>query len=239
VFPFSRKEFLGSRNPGQEDGGWVGTVAIVGSRNASQASLRFTEIVAEKCSENHRVVVSGFAKGVDRFALESALKYHGRSIIILPQGIMTSASGLKKYASQIDEGVLLVVSTFLPKAPWSVGLAMSRNIYIYGFAEEIYVTESGSKGGTWSGVIGGLIKGRKIYIRNPNAEEKNANDLLILGGAIPVNTNGSPVEVKVVNDLRQKLESVLLKGPLSAKKIRDCLGLDIHTKSIPKNCHSF
>ena len=32
-------------------------------------------------------------------------------------------------------------------------------------AEKIYVAESASKGGTWSGVIDGLKKGRKIYVR--------------------------------------------------------------------------
>jgi len=208
------------------------TVAIVGSRNASQISLRFTEIVAKRRCENHEVVVSGYAKGVDRFALESVLKYHGRSIVILPQGIMTFASGLKRHAAQVDDGDLLFVSTFHPKTPWSVGLAMSRNAYIYGMAEEIYVAESDSKGGTWSGVIDGLRKGRKIYIRNPGPDEKNANDLLVLGGAIPVDANGRPVEIKKENDLRQKLESVLLKGPLSPKKIRDRLCLDIQTKEL-------
>ena len=115
------------------------SVAIVGSRNASEIALQFTEAVAEKCVREYKVVVSGFAKGVDRAALESALKYHGRSIIVLPQGIMTFASGFKKYHPQISEGDVLVVSTYFPKTPWNVGLAMGRNIYIYGLAKEIYV----------------------------------------------------------------------------------------------------
>ena len=46
------------------------------------------------------------------------------------------------------------------------------------------------KGGTWSGVVDGLRKGRKIFVRKPERNEKNANNLLIQKGAIPVDFNG-------------------------------------------------
>jgi DNA processing protein len=177
------------------------SVAIVGSRNASETALRFAEAVAKKCVEDYKVVVSGFAKGVDRVALDSTLKYHGRSIIVLPQGIMTFASGFKKYHSQIVEGDVLVVSTYFPKAPWNVGLAMGRNTYIYGLAEEIYVAESGPSGGTWAGVIDGLRKGRKIYVRKAEPDEKNANNMLLSRGAIPVDSEGNRLS-QTENDLK-------------------------------------
>ena len=139
------------------------------------------------------MVVSGFAKGVDKQALDSAIKYKGQSVIVLPQGIMTFASGFKTYYSQIINGDVLVVSTFFPKAPWKTELAMARNPIIYGLADEIYVAESSEKGGTWSGVIDGLRKGRKIYVRKPEATEKNANDILIDKGAVPVDFNGREI----------------------------------------------
>ena len=167
------------------------SVAIVGSRDASEIALQFTDAVAKKCVDDYKVVVSGFAKGVDRMALESTLKYHGRSIIVLPQGIMTFASGFKKYHSQIVDGDVLVLSTYFPKSPWNVGLAMGRNVYIYGLADEIYVAESGPKGGTWSGVTDGLRKGRRIYVREAEPNEKNANNLLLSKGALPVDSEGS------------------------------------------------
>ena len=167
------------------------SVAIVGSRDASEISLQFTDAVARKCVDDYKVVVSGFAKGVDRMALESTLKYHGRSIIVLPQGIMTFASGFKKYHSQIVEGDVLVLSTYFPKSPWNAGLAMGRNVYIYGLADEIYVAESGPKGGTWSGVNDGLRKGRRIYVREAEPSEKNANNLLLSKGALPVDSEGN------------------------------------------------
>ena len=158
------------------------SVAIVGSRKANDNSLEFTDNVAKNASKDYKVVVSGFAKGVDKQALDSALKYKGQSIIVLPQGIATFQSGFKKYYKQIIDGDVLVLSTFYPKAPWSVQLAMARNPIIYGLASEIFVAESSEKGGTWSGVMDGLRKGRMIYVRKPNPREKNANNILISKG---------------------------------------------------------
>lgn len=169
------------------------SIAIVGSRDASDKSLEFTDHIARLASKEYKVVVSGFAKGVDKQALDSAMNYRGQSIIVLPQGIMTFGSGFKKYYKQIVEGDVLVLSTFFPKAPWKAELAMARNPIIYGLASEIYVAESSDKGGTWSGVIDGLRKNRKIYVRKPDANENNANNLLIQKGAIAVDFNGNPL----------------------------------------------
>lgn len=45
------------------------SIAIVGSRNAMDKSLEFTDNIAKLASKEFKVVVSGFAKGVDKQAL--------------------------------------------------------------------------------------------------------------------------------------------------------------------------
>lgn len=216
------------------------SIAIVGSRKANENSLTFTDNVAKKASEEYKVVVSGFAKGVDKQALDSALKYKGQSIIVLPQGISTFKSGFKKYYKQIIEGDVLVLSTFYPKAPWSVQLAMARNPIIYGLASEIYVAESGDKGGTWSGVMDGLRKGRTIYVRKPNPREKNANGLLISKGAKAVDDLGNISEYSVnenqssivsqpiaeTNGTESKIIDLLRNGAFDSKSIVEKLKID-------------
>lgn len=167
------------------------SVAIVGTRKASAISLNFAKNVAQNAANNYDVVISGFAKGVDRTALEETLNAQGKSIIVLPQGIMTFTGGFKKYYSQLIDGDILVVSTYHPRVPWSVSLARSRNVYIYGLAEKIFVAESNTNGGTWSGILDGLKKGREIFVRIAADNEKNANNLLILKGATPVDNNGT------------------------------------------------
>lgn len=175
------------------------SIAIVGSRNADKISLQFTDNVAKRILASNGVVVSGFAKGVDRQALDSALEAGGKSIIVLPQGIMTFASGFKQYYKHIIQGNLLVMSSFAPKAPWSKEFAMARNPIIYGMASHIYVAQSDDKGGTWSGVLDGLRKNRAIYVRWPETGEKNANVLLIQKGAMAVDINGNSIEPSVEN----------------------------------------
>jgi len=174
------------------------SIAIVGSRDASDIALLFTDNIAKKASNDYKVVVSGFAKGVDKQALDSSIAVKGQSIIVLPQGILTFESGFKTYYKQIIEGKVLVLSIFHPNAVWGKELAMARNPIIYGLAKEIYVAESKpsinrqgkeTKGGTYAGVMDGLKKGRKIYVRKPDISEKNDNNILIQNGAISVTSS--------------------------------------------------
>ena len=179
------------------------SVAVVGSRNASPISMQFTDNIVKQFSAEFKVIVSGFAKGVDKQALDSALKYKGQSIIVLPQGILTFESGFKQYYKQIIDGDVLVLSTFHPNAGWGTDLAMARNNIIYGLANDIYVAEAKpsinkagveTKGGTFSGVVNGLKRGRKIYVRKPELSESNDNNLLISQGAIPVDMFGNVID---------------------------------------------
>lgn len=193
-------------------------IAIVGSRNANDKSLQFADNVAKKASLEYKVVVSGFAKGVDKQALDSALKYKGQSIIVLPQGITTFASGMKKYYRQIIEGDVLVLSVFHPKLPWSVDLAMARNSIIYGLASEIYAAQSDDKGGTWSGVTSGLKKGRVVYVRMPEKNEKCANMALIEMGALAVNMEGDPINKTKNYVLSEQPSQVVVEPTVSYKQ---------------------
>ncbi len=200
------------------------SIAVVGSRNASAKSLQFTDNIAKLASKEFKVIVSGFAKGVDKQALDSSIKHIGRSIIVLPQGVLTFGKGYQEYYRQIVNGEVLVLSTFHPKAPWMVELAMARNPIIYGLADEIYVAESDEKGGTWSGVKDGLRKERKIYVRMADADEKNANVKLIEMGAMPVDFDGKVIEES--GAVKEKLESfddilrkIIAEGIYSAKEI--------------------
>lgn len=219
------------------------SIAIVGSRKASALSLEFADRIAGLAYERQEVVVSGFAKGVDKQALDSALKYGGQSVIVLPQGITTFSSGFKAYYKQIVRGEVIVLSVFPPKAPWNTGLAMARNPIIYGLADEIYVAESAETGGTWSGVTDGLKRGRIVYVRKPESGEKNANGLLIRKGAKAVDIKGKLVysggeqisadsfvvaetPLDYVPETTRKITELLKSKTLSVKQIKEELSLD-------------
>lgn len=172
------------------------SVAIVGSRDANDDALKFTDNISQKMAEKYKVVVSGFAKGVDRQSLDSSIKYNGNSIIVLPQGILTFENGLKKYKKEIEDAGVIVLSTFPANAGWSTGLAMARNRYIYGLAKEIYVAQTNTSGGTWAGAIDGLKKGRKVYVYYPQNNIKSSAYELIKLGAEPVDFNGNVLNIQ-------------------------------------------
>lgn len=216
------------------------SIAIVGSRNCSEKSLAFTDALAKKAVASNVVIVSGFAKGIDKQALDSALNHKGQSIIVLPQGIGTYQA--KTYYQALVRGDVLVISTYHPQAPWSVGLAMDRNKIIYGLAKAIYAAESGDSGGTWEGVINGLKRGLKVYVRLASPEEKNANNLLIRKGAIPTDESGNVIEgIKIELPEKQKEVSNTIKSNqpklfglefidkvLEELKLRNGKGITVH-----------
>jgi len=221
------------------------SIAIVGSRDANETSLQFTDNIANLASKEYKVIVSGFAKGVDKQALDSSIKYKGQSIIVLPQGITTFSSGFKKYYKELVAGDVLVLSTFHPKAVWNVGLAMARNPIIYGLSKEIYVAQSSDSGGTWQGVMDGLKKGRIIFVRKPEDKEKSANSLLIKAGAVAVDFNGNNIEQtkkeivinpEQINSKPQTIEEQILfalkNKPLTAKQLIDFLNLQLTTQKL-------
>lgn len=211
-------------------------VAVVGARNAKNKALEFTDRISRKEALAGNVIVSGFAKGTDRQALESALAVNGYSIVVLPQGITTFSSGYKQLYRYIISGHVLVMSYFPPKAGWSVGLAMARNEVIYSLADNIFVSESNSKGGTWDGVTKGIERQRarheniSIYVRMPEENEKNANKELIAFGAKAVDADGSEVDVASVNEeiakITDEVVSLLKKEALRPSEISERLKLN-------------
>lgn len=233
------------------------SIAIVGSRDASEVALNFTDNIAKQAGKEWKIVVSGFAKGVDKQALDSSVACKGQSIIVLPQGIMTFESGFKTYYKQIIDGDVLVLSTFHPKAGWAKELAMARNPIIYGLAKEIYVAESKpsinrqgkeTKGGTYAGVIDGLKKGRTVYVRQPDISEKNDNHFLIQSGAIPVDFNGNKLNNYKVKEntsivaepqseyksFEDNIKKILQNGQLSANDILKKINLDWKADKLTK-----
>ncbi len=217
--------------------------AIVGSRDASRLSLDFAASLAGKLARSGKVIVSGYARGVDTVALESAAQAGGRSIIVLPQGILKFKTGLKKLEELILNGQVLVLSYFHPQSPWSVGLAMARNKLIYSLSEEIFVAESGSSGGTWSGALEGIKRGDQIFVRTPQPGEHNANSELILKGANPVvfgksaaYSQISPKESTVSDSKLTNHEEMILnlleKSAKTSKEIIDELNLNLSPKKL-------
>jgi predicted Rossmann fold nucleotide-binding protein DprA/Smf involved in DNA uptake len=106
-----------------------GGLAVIGSRNASDEDLAFTQAIGSKAAQEGISIVSGGARGVDETAMLGAINAGGSAIGIVADSLLRAATS-KKWRNALMDGRLVLLSPFYPEAGFSVGNAMARNKYI-------------------------------------------------------------------------------------------------------------
>ena len=134
-----------------------GGIAVVGSRDASESDLSWTQAFGGAVAEAGYSVVSGGARGIDQAAMFGALDKGGTVVGILADSLLRASSS-KMYRSHLRSQDLVLISPFNPEAGFTVGRAMQRNKYIYCLSDRALVVHSGIKGGTWEGAIENMKK---------------------------------------------------------------------------------
>ena len=136
-----------------------GGVAVVGSRHAGDADIRFAGDICRRAAESGRLVVSGCAAGVDRAAMRGALDAEGTVIGVVADNLLGSVTSAE-YRARLMSGNLALISPFNPEVRFLVGNAMARNRYIYCLAEDaVVVSSTPGRGGTWQGAVENLRRG--------------------------------------------------------------------------------
>lgn len=159
------------------------TLALIGSRNASERSLAFTHDAASYLAGHGANVISGNARGVDRAAYDGALNGNGYTTVVLPHGIRKlSGVKMREFLPKIEAGHVLLLSQFHPDAPWVVSRAMERNKVVTGLAQIVIVAESDTKGGTWEAANGALDQKRPVYVCQMDAPGLPGNAALLTRG---------------------------------------------------------
>jgi len=161
------------------------TIAVIGSRNVSEAGLAFTHAVVHHLAQHGTNVISGNARGVDRVAYEAAIGTEGCTTVVLPHGIRKLSNvQMRDLQPKIEEGRVLVMSQFHPDASWLVSRAMERNKVVTALAQAVIVAESDTKGGTWEGANSALKQKRPLYVREaiPSSSLAGNDALIKLGG---------------------------------------------------------
>lgn len=159
-----------------------GGLAVIGSRNASESDLSFTEQVGAKAAAEGIAIISGGARGVDEAAMLGAAKSGGHVIGVMADSLLRAATSTK-WRKGLMDGNTVLVSPFYPEAGFSTGNAMARNKYIYCLADSSLVIHSGKKGGTLNGAEENLKKGWVPLWVKPCDDKNAANaDLVAKGG---------------------------------------------------------
>ena len=161
----------------------AGGLAIIGSRDATEAALDFTRAVASRCAAEGMAVVSGGARGVDAAAMQGATEAGGVSIGVLASDLLKTSVN-RQNRQGLQEGRLALISPFYPEAPFNAGNAMGRNRYIYTLADQALVIDAAlGSGGTWEGALENLKhQWVPLYVRWPGSGPGNA--ALVDKGAI-------------------------------------------------------
>lgn len=160
----------------------IGGLAIIGSRDATEAALEFTRDIAATCAREDMGVVSGGARGIDAAAMQGSTEAGGYTIGVLANDLLKTSVNRQNRLG-LQEGRLVLVSPFYPEAGFNAGNAMGRNKFIYALADRALVIDSAlGSGGTWEGALEALSqKWVPLYVRTPGNGPGNAA-LVVRGG---------------------------------------------------------
>ena len=211
AYPAVLRDRLGSGAPpvlfGSGPAGLLtgGGIAIVGSREADDAAVAFTERLAAAAAAGGSAVVSGGARGIDVTAMRVAFAAGGTVVGVVPEGVerrLREASTRTAVAA----GEAVLVSPYHPAAAFSAGAAMGRNKLIYALSDvAVVVSSAEGSGGTWTGAVEALRGGWVPVLVRDEPGAPAGNRALIAQGATPIVPEA-------------------LDGPVTAAGLRDLAG---------------
>lgn len=161
-------------------------LAVVGSRNVAGDLKAYAKEVGAIAAKNNIALVSGGAKGIDQASMGGALQAGGGTIGVLADSLRRAVLDADN-RTYLQNGQLLLLSPYDPKAGFDVGNVMQRNKLIYALAEASLVVNSDfEKGGTWNGAVEQLRKFRSkpLYVRATGHSSKGLEELQKCG-ALP------------------------------------------------------
>lgn len=162
-------------------------VSVVGARNCTFYGIQATEYIVENLSQNNINIISGMAKGIDKYAHSTCINKDGFTCAVLGCGIdvIYPKENTQLYYSIIEKGC--IISEFLPGTkPYSYNFPI-RNRIISGLGDLLLVIEAGEKSGTLITANHALEQGKDIVavpgsIFSPQSSGTNK---LISEGAYP------------------------------------------------------
>ena len=160
------------------------SASVTGSRNMSEAGLRFSADIGEAIAKENRVLVSGGARGCDFSATKSALLTGGSAVwfMAIPYDEVETNQNICRY---IEDNRLCLCWDFNPFSRFEGKNALRRNRYIYANSETAFVCQCNSKiSGTFSGANYALKNNLcELFVYDNNSQ---ASKELIKNGAIAI-----------------------------------------------------
>ncbi|HOJ34611.1 MAG TPA: DNA-processing protein DprA [Candidatus Hydrogenedentes bacterium] len=167
---------FGSLSLLKEDG-----AAVVGRTKPSFTGRICAETIACALASEHAPLVSGGAIGVDLAAHRAVLDAGGKTIVVLPQGLLTAK--LPRWLEQsLAQGNAVLVSEFVPDAAWETYAAVTRNATIAALSSVVFVVEPGRLHGSARTAQCALEQNKQVVVIS-SEESSEMADVLVRAGA--------------------------------------------------------
>lgn len=192
------------------------SIAVVGTRGASQTGLDTASWVATELARAGVTVLSGLARGIDAAAHAATLDAGGRTIAIMGTGITRCypAENANLAERIVERGAL--VSQFWPTAPPARYNFPRRNVVTSGMGQGTVVVEATRTSGAKMQARLALEHGKRVFLlRSLVASQTWARDYVSRGA----------IEVESVDDILRFLRSPEQIEALSSQRRQ--LALDI------------
>jgi DNA processing protein len=139
-------------------------VAVVGTRQPSQAGQTMAQVFAMHLARNGHAVVSGLARGIDTRAHVGALSVGGTTLAILPGhlGKVYPPENRELFMKIRESGAL--VSEVTQFVPLHRGRFIERNRITSGLSEATVIAEFHGSGGTFQQGKFALSQGRPLFV---------------------------------------------------------------------------
>jgi DNA processing protein len=146
------------------------SVAIVGSRKASEEGVKRARQLARKLVARNFTIVSGLAAGIDTAAHTAALEAQGRTIAVIgtPLGVYYPPQN-QKLQDTIARDFLLIsqVPVLRYRKQWIKQNRLffaERNVTMSALTEATVIVEAGNTSGSLTQARAALHQGRKLFI---------------------------------------------------------------------------
>jgi DNA processing protein len=140
------------------------SVAVVGTRQASEHGLRLAGDLARDLAEAGVPVVSGLAAGIDTAALLGALWAGGRAVAVIGTGLRRSYPPKNAELQERITREGLLISQFLPDAPPTKSSFPMRNAVMSGYTAATVVVEAPYRSGARMQARLALEHGRQVFL---------------------------------------------------------------------------
>ena len=194
------------------------TVAVVGSRNASANGLRFAYKIAKNLSDHKKIVVSGFARGIDSSAHKASIEYG--TIAVLAGGIdhIYPPENDDLYQEIIEKG-LIIAELPLGSIPKAQNFPQ-RNRIISGISYATVIVEASLKSGSLITAKFALQQNREVFAVPgfPLDPRYQGNNYLLKQGAYLLESVEDIIEILEQSSIKRSMLFDNEKAFLSAPK---------------------